>query len=69
MEDVSSTRQGHTRRARSGRGDQLVQVKVVTPQKLTAKQKELLRQFAQEGGGDLPEENKGFFERVKDALR
>jgi molecular chaperone DnaJ len=53
----------------SGRGDQLVQVKVVTPQKLTAKQKELLRQFAQEGGGDLPEENKGFFERVKDALR
>ena len=46
-----------------------MQVKVVTPQKLTAKQKELLRQFAQEGGGDLPEENKGFFERVKDALR
>ncbi|HBG01468.1 MAG TPA: molecular chaperone DnaJ [Firmicutes bacterium] len=53
----------------SGRGDQLVQIKVVTPQKLTAKQKELLREFAQERGGDLPEETKGFFERMKDALR
>ncbi len=53
----------------SGRGDQLVQIKVVTPQKLTAKQKDLLREFAKEGGGDLPEESKGFFERMKDAWR
>lgn len=53
----------------SGRGDQLVQVKVVTPTKLTAKQKELLREFAKAGGADLPEENKGFFERMKDAWR
>jgi molecular chaperone DnaJ len=52
-----------------GRGDQLVQVKVITPQKLTAKQKELLREFAKAGGGDLPEEAKGFFGRMKDALR
>lgn len=51
------------------RGDQLVEVKVITPQKLTAKQKELLREFAKAGGGDIPEENKGFFERMKDALR
>lgn len=53
----------------SGRGDQLVKVKVLTPEKLTTRQKELLREFAKEGGGDLPEESKGFFERVKDALR
>ncbi|MCK9525750.1 MAG: molecular chaperone DnaJ [Limnochordia bacterium] len=53
----------------SGRGDQLVKIKVLTPEKLTARQKDLLREFAKEGGGDLPEESKGFFERVKDALR
>ncbi|HPT83272.1 MAG TPA: molecular chaperone DnaJ [Limnochordia bacterium] len=52
-----------------GRGDQLVHVKVVTPTKLTAKQKELLREFAKAGGDSPPDENKGFFERVKDALR
>jgi molecular chaperone DnaJ len=53
----------------TGRGDQLVRIRVVTPEKLTARQKELLREFAKEGGGDLPEESKGFFERMKDALR
>ena len=53
----------------SGRGDQMVHIKVVTPTKLTAKQKELLREFAKAGGTDLPDENKGFFERMKDALR
>lgn len=52
-----------------GRGDQLVKVRVLTPDKLTARQKELLRDFAKEGGGELPEESKGFFERMKDALR
>lgn len=52
-----------------GRGDQLVEVKVVTPQKLSAKQKDLLREFAKAGGGELPEESKGFFERMKDAWR
>ncbi|NLJ80340.1 MAG: molecular chaperone DnaJ [Firmicutes bacterium] len=52
-----------------GRGDQLVRIKVVTPVKLNAKQKELLRQFAKEGRGSVPEESKGFFERVKDAWR
>lgn len=52
-----------------GRGDQLVEIKVMTPQKLSAKQKDLLREFAKAGGGDLPEESKGFFERMKDAWR
>ncbi|HHY15354.1 MAG TPA: molecular chaperone DnaJ, partial [Firmicutes bacterium] len=53
----------------SGKGDQLVEIRVVTPQKLTAQQKELLRDFAKSGGAELPEENKSFFERVKDAWR
>lgn len=53
----------------AGRGDQLAKIKVITPEKLTAKQKSLLREFAKEGGGELPDESKGFFERMKDALR
>ncbi len=53
----------------SGKGDQLVEVRVVTPQKLTNQQKEILRDFAKAGGAELPEENKSFFERVKDAWR
>ncbi len=53
----------------SGRGDQLVKVKVLTPEKLTTRQKDLLREFATEGGGETPEESKGFFERMKDVLR
>lgn len=55
--------------ARAGRGDQLVEIRVVTPTKLTAKQKQLLREFAKAGGENPPDENKGFFERMKDALR
>ncbi|MFZ5649690.1 MAG: molecular chaperone DnaJ [Bacillota bacterium] len=52
-----------------GRGDQIVRVKVVTPTRLTDKQKSLLMEFAKlsnenpVGGGD-----KGFFEKVKDAF-
>lgn len=52
-----------------GRGDQLVNVRLVTPTKLTARQKELLREFAESRGESNPEEAKSFFERVKDALR
>ena len=51
-----------------GRGDQYVSVRVVTPTRLTSRQKELLREFARAGGDDAPEE-KGFFDRVKDALK
>ncbi len=52
-----------------GRGDQLVHIKVLTPAKLTNKQKELLREFAKERGESHPEESKSFFEKVKDVLR
>ena len=55
-----------------GRGDQHVLVKVVTPSKLTEKQKELLREFARLGA-DTPQASgnaadKGFFGKMKDAF-
>lgn len=51
-----------------GRGDQHVRVKVVTPKKLTERQRELLREFASLGGEDVNPEEKGFFKKVKDAF-
>lgn len=51
-----------------GRGDQFVEVRVVTPTRLTERQRELLKAFA-EAGGDKVEESKGFFGRVKDAIK
>jgi len=51
-----------------GRGDQHVRVKVVTPKKLTERQRELLREFAKVGGEDINPEEKGFFKKVKDAF-
>lgn len=51
-------------------GDQRVRVKIVVPKKLTERQKELLRQFAEESGEQVPEEQSdGFFEKVKKAFR
>jgi molecular chaperone DnaJ len=50
------------------RGDQLVTIHVVVPTKLTKRQRELLEEFAAEGGDAIGEE-KTFFERVKDAFR
>ena len=55
----------------SVRGDELVTVKVVTPQAVTARQKELLREFAEiekqqnERGHNLFEKG---FEKLKDAM-
>jgi len=51
-----------------GKGDQHVMVKVVTPTKLTPKQKRLLQEFAAENGGAVPDQSKGFFSKVKDAF-
>lgn len=51
-----------------GRGDQHVRVKVVTPSKLTDKQKEALREFARSCGEMPSEVEKGFFDKVKDAF-
>ncbi|MDF8334055.1 molecular chaperone DnaJ [Novosphingobium cyanobacteriorum] len=49
-----------------GTGDLVVEVQVETPTRLSARQKELLREFqATETGEECPQ-SKGFFERIKD---
>lgn len=52
----------------NARGDQHVRVKVITPKKLTDRQRELLAEFAKEGGEEISAEEKGFFKKVKDAF-
>ncbi|MBN2645583.1 MAG: molecular chaperone DnaJ [Desulfuromonadaceae bacterium] len=52
--------QGHRR------GDQLVVLRVETPTKLTARQKELLEEFARESGDDVHPIGKGFFDKVRE---
>ena len=53
----------------SGRGDLQVRLHVVTPTDLTDEQRQLLERLAQTfGTGVKPRENKGFFEKVKDAF-
>ncbi|NLM52467.1 MAG: molecular chaperone DnaJ [Firmicutes bacterium] len=51
-----------------GSGDQRVRVIVQVPKKLTAKQKELLREFARISGEDVESGEKGFFDKMKDAF-
>lgn len=52
----------------NGRGDQHVRVKVVTPQKLNDRQRELLQEFAKVGGENVNPEQKTFFKKVKDVF-
>lgn len=49
------------------RGDQLVAVAIAVPRKLTRKQREILQEFAKEGG-DVIEEEKSFFDKLKEAF-
>ncbi len=50
-----------------GRGDMVIEIMVETPTKLTARQKELLRELqATETGEECPQ-SKGFFDRLKQA--
>ncbi len=54
---------------RTGRtGDQLIQVTVETPTKLNAKQKELLREFAETENKTVSPKSKNFFEKLKKHL-
>jgi molecular chaperone DnaJ len=46
-------------------GDQLYTIKVQIPTKLTAKQKELLMEFAKESGMSLEDNGDGFFDKMK----
>lgn len=53
----------------NGRGDMVVRVTVVTPEELTEQQRSLLEQLAETmGTPTLPQKQKGFFERLKDAV-
>jgi molecular chaperone DnaJ len=49
-----------------GRGDLVVEIQVETPTKLTAKQKELLRELQETETGEECPQSKGFFDRIKD---
>lgn len=54
---------------RNGRGDQLVMVHVLTPTKLTRRQKELLKELSETLGKEMVHQpEKGLFSKVKDAL-
>lgn len=49
----------------SGRGDEHVVVKVLTPQNLSSKQKELLREFGELSGDKVNPEKKSFLDNLK----
>lgn len=49
-----------------GHGDALVRVLLETPRKLTAKQRELLEEFARLSGEEVHPISKGFFDKVKE---
>ena len=54
---------------RNGRGDQLVVMQVMTPTKLSAKQKELLAELGKTLGKEVVQQSeKGFFDKFKEAL-
>jgi len=48
------------------RGDMIVQVAVETPQKLTKRQKELLKEFEKESSKDTQPESAGFFAKMRE---
>jgi len=49
-----------------GRGDQLVRVHVEVPRKLSPRQRELLEEYARNGGEEVSPLNKGFLDRVRE---
>jgi len=51
-----------------GRGDLVTEIVVETPSKLSARQKELLRELQETETGDETPQSKGFFDRIKDAF-
>ncbi|MFN8524495.1 MAG: molecular chaperone DnaJ [Chloroflexota bacterium] len=75
---AAGTQSGRTVRVRGrgvphlrdgGRGDLQVRLRVEIPTDLSAAQRELFRRLADTFEGDVsPQENKGFFEKVKDAF-
>lgn len=51
-----------------GRGDLVIEIMVETPTKLSARQKELLRELQATETGDETPQSKGFFDRIKEAF-
>ncbi len=51
-----------------GRGDHVVQFKILTPKKLSKRQEELYRELAEIEGGNVSDGKRGLFERIKDSL-
>ena len=51
-----------------GKGDLKVRLTVVTPKKLTDKQRQLLLEFAKQGGETIKTSGSSFVKKVKDAL-
>lgn len=52
-----------------GKGNLYVKAKVIVPKKLNPKQKELLMEFSDISGDEIYAEDKGFFGKVKDAIK
>jgi molecular chaperone DnaJ len=50
-----------------GMGDMVIEIAVETPTKLTARQKDLLRELQETETGEECPQSRGFFERLKDA--
>ena len=50
-----------------GQGDMVIEVAVETPTRLTARQKELLRELQETETGEETPDSKGFFDRIKEA--
>lgn len=53
----------------TGRGDEHVVIKVLTPQKLSARQKELLQEFAELSGDSVNPEQKSFMDTLKSLFK
>lgn len=51
-----------------GRGDQIVKVTIEVPQKLSAAQKKLLKDFEEATGDNNYPKRRGFFDKIKDAF-
>lgn len=51
-----------------GRGDLVIEIVVETPTKLTARQKEILRELQETETGEETPQSKGFFDRIKEAF-
>ncbi|MFN3451357.1 MAG: molecular chaperone DnaJ, partial [Sphingorhabdus sp.] len=48
-----------------GRGDMVIQIDVETPSKLSARQKEILREFRETETGEECPQSTGFFDKLK----